>query len=269
MPQQHKSSNVVPHPMTIFDKMKSSKMTAGIVIGLIVIAFIAVRLYKKRSSIKQTHYPSNVSSTIDKTIPDSAVGFGYKCMWFAVKTDNKSRLAEILKLKNTSDCNWQVGIDKAYNGSVFITPTIDDWILACGWGLPHGDSKEGIEEVKNILQTLSKEFGDAQFFCTHRVTEYHCWIKATNGYIERVYSYLGESGENISIEGQPTKFEQPLKLANTFSDEARDEKYLEREDLVWADEELLMQVAEHWSINPTKLDNRKDIAPSLGLLGQR
>jgi hypothetical protein len=249
--------------------MKSRKMTTGIIIGLIVIAVIAVTLFKKQASSGQTYYPSTVQPTVDKTVPDSAVGFGYKCMWFAVKTDNKNRIAEILKLKNISDCNWQVGIDKAYNGSVFITPTIDGWTLACGWGLPHGDSKDGIKEVKNILQTLSKEFGQAQFFCTHRVTEYHCWIKATNGQVDRVYSYLGESGENIAIEGQPTEFEKTLKLANTFSDEAKDEKYFEREDLVWADEELLMQVAGHWSIDPTKLDERRDIAPSLGLLGQR
>jgi hypothetical protein len=249
--------------------MKSRKMTTGIIIGLIVIAVISVTLYKKNPSSGQTYYPSTVPSTVDKTVPDLAVGFGYKCMWFAVKTDNKNRLAEILKLKNISNCNWQVGIDKAYNGSVFITPTIDGWTLACGWGLPHGDSKEGIDEVKIILQTLSKEFGEAQFFCTHRVTEYHCWIKATNGQVERVYSYLGESGENVAVEGQPTEFERTLKLANTFSDEAKDEKYFERENLVWADEELLMQVAEHWSIDPTKFDQRKDIAPSLGLLGQR
>ena len=249
--------------------MQKSKMTIGIIIGLIVIAFIAVTLYKKKSSIVQTNSLKKASTTIDKTIPDSALSFGYKCMWFAVKTDQKNRLAEALKLKNVSDCNWQVGIDKAYNGSVFITPTIDGWTLACGWGLPHGDTKEGIEEVKSILRALSKEFGEAQFFCSHRVTEYHCWIKATNGQIERVYSYLGEAGENIAIEGQPTKFEQSLKLINTFSDEAKDEKYFEREDLNWADEELVMQVAEHWSIDPTKFYDRKDITPSLGLLGQR
>lgn len=244
-------------------------MATGIIIGLIAVVGIALILLKKKSTPEQTYYPSAVPSTVDKSIPDSAVSFGYKCVWFAAKTDKKNRLAEILELKILSECNWQVGIDKAYNGSVFITPTIDDWTLACGWGLPHGDSKEGIEEVKNILQTLSKEFGDAQFFSTHRVTEYHCWIKATNGQIERVYSFLGESGENLSIEGKPTKFEQTLNLINTFSIEAKNENYFEREDLDWPDEELLMHVAGHWSIDPTKLEERNDIAPSLGLLAQR
>src|ERR1700712_5712569 len=132
--------------------MKLDKMITGILIGLIAIAVIAVIFYKKKPSSGQAYYPSTVPSKVDKKVPDSAVGFGYKCMWFAVKTDKKNRLAEILKLKNLSDCNWQVGIDKAYNGSVFITPPIDGWTLACGWGLPHGDTKEGIEEVKNILR---------------------------------------------------------------------------------------------------------------------
>jgi hypothetical protein len=176
---------------------------------------------------------------------------------------------ELFKLKNISDCNWEVGIDRAYNGSAFITPSIDGWTLACGWGLPHGDSREGIEEVKNILKALSKEFGEAQFFCTHRITEYHCWIRAVDGQVKRVYSYLGESGENILIEGEPTSFESTLKLANTFSEEAKDEDYSEREDIIWPNEEVIMQVAEHWSINPTRLDERTDIEPGLGLLGQR
>lgn len=244
-------------------------MTTGIITGLILIAIIAVIFYKKKTSSAQTFYPSTAPATIDKMVPDSAVGFGYKCMWFAVTTDNKIRLAEVLKIENLSDCNWQVGIDKAYSGSVFITPAIDGWTLACGWGLPHSDTKEGIQEVKSILQTLSKEFGEAQFFCTHRVAEYHCWIKAVRGHIERVYSYSGELGENIAIEGQPTKFEQTLNLINTFSDEAKDKNYFEREDLVCPDEDLLMQVAGHWSIDPTQLDERKDITPGLGLLGQR
>ena len=242
-------------------------MIIGIIISIIAIIFIVIILYKKTPLLY--YDKSSVLLIVDKTVPDSAINFGYKCMWFAIKTDNKNKIAEILKLKNVSDCNWQVGIDEAYNGSVFITPTISDWTLACGLGLPHGDSKEAIEEVKNILKILSEEFGEAQFFCTHRVIEYHCWIKASNGQVERVYSYLGELGENILIEGEPTTFEQTLKLADTFSDEAKDERYFEREDIVWANEGLVMKIAEHWSIDPTKLDEQKDIIPSLGLLGKR
>ncbi len=239
-------------------------MIIGLIIGVIVVVLLVLLVNRKKPTTAQKNPSSGILPTVDQSLPDSPIGFGYKCMWFAVKTGNKNRVAEILKINNLSNCNWQVGIDRAYNNAVFITPAIDGWTLACGWGLPHGDSKEGIEEVKGILEILSREFGEAQFFCTHRVTEYHCWMIASNGQVTRVYSYLGESGDNIVIEGQPTEFEQTLHLINTFLPEAIDES-----DLIYPDEDLVMQVAGHWSIDPTKLDERKDIVTELGLLGNR
>lgn len=212
---------------------------------------------------------STAPSTLDKTVPDLPVGFGYKCVWFAVKAGNKNRIAEVLKLYNVTDCNWQAGIDEAYNGSVFITPAVDGWTLACGIDLPGGDGPASLEEVKGILQTLSKEFGETQFFATHRVVEYHCWIKASHGQIQRVYGYVGERGENTAIEGEPTDFEKSLNLANTFSEEAKTADYFERKDITWADEELVMKIAGNWSVNPDELDKRKDVLPALGLLGER
>ena len=244
-------------------------MTIGIIIGLMIIAVLVISLFRKNPTRQQLTPNETKAETVDQTIPDSAIGFGYKFIWLAVRTNDQQKLIDLLKIKNISKCNWKVGIDKAYKGSVFITPTIDGWTLVCGLGLPAGDTKESITDVKQILQTLSKEFSEAQFFCTHRVVEYHCWIKATKGQITRVYSYLGERGENIIIEGEPTEFEKKYKLVNTFSNEAKDEKYFDREDLVIPDEEFLMKVAEHWSIDPTQLENRKDLSPSLGLIGQR
>ena len=244
-------------------------MSTGIIIILLAIAVIVFLFFKNKSSEQNATNTSTMTYTVEQTIPDSAVSFGYKCIWFAVKTSNQEKLIELLKIKNVEKCNWKMGIDKAYKGSIFITPAIDGWTLACGLGLPTGDSKESIKEVKKTLQTLSKEFGEAQFFCTHRVVEYHCWMKAINGQVTRVYSYLGEAGENIAIEGIPTDFEKKYKLINTFSEEAKGEKYFEDTNLVLPNEELLMQVAGHWSINPTELENRKDLTPSIGLIGER
>ncbi len=239
-------------------------MIITLIIGVIVLVLLVLIVNRKKPSEVQKNSARGIVTTIDQSIPDLPIGFGYKCMWFAVKTSNKNRLAEILKIRNISNCNWLIGINKAYTGGVFITPAIDSWTMACGWGLPHGDSKDGIEKVKGILEILSKEFGEAQFFCTHRVTEYHCWMKASNGQVVRVYSYLGESGENVVVEGQPTEFEQTLQLVNTFLPGLND-----KDDITYPDEELVMQIAEHWSIDPSKLDERKDIVPGLGLLGNR
>jgi len=253
--------------------------TELLIVAVVVIALVVLVVYKKN---RKPRRPSSVTITIggksfttggdvaapvDKTIPTPAVGFGYKCMWFAVKTDDKNRVAAMLQLANVSECNWQTGIAEAYKGSVFVTPAVGGWTLACGWGLPHGDTREQVDEVKSILRTLSREFGEAQFFGTHRVVDCHCWMKATNGRVERAYDWV--EGTTLVAEGPPTEVELPLNLVNTLSEEAKDERYFEREDIVWPDEELVMNIAEHWSINPTTLDERNDVTPGLGLLGKR
>jgi hypothetical protein len=239
-----------------------------IAIIIIVFVFIASPWVLNKIKSKRDPHKSNEATAADMEILDQPVSFGYKCMWFAIKSVHTEELIKILGLSNIRPCNWNIGIEKAYENSVYITPPINGWTLACGRGLPHGDTKEGIEFVKSILQKLSKEYGEAQFFCTHRVTEYHCWIKAVEGNIERVYSYLGEAGENIMIEGVATDFEKTLHLVDTFSNDAKEKNYFEREDINLPDEEIVMKVAENWSIDPTTLENRNDIMSALGLLGE-
>jgi hypothetical protein len=241
----------------------------AIAIIIIVFVFIASPWVLNKIKNKQIPHNSNAANAADMEIVDQPVSFGYKCMWFAIKSVHTEELIKTLNLSNIRPCNWQMGIEKAYENSVYITPPINGWTLACGRGLPHGDTKEGIEYVKNILQNLSEDYGEAQFFCTHRVTEYHCWIKAVEGDIQRVYSYLGEANENIIIEGEATEFEKTFHLVDTFSVESRERNYFEREDITLPDEEIVMKVAESWSINPSTLENRNDIIPALGLLGDR
>lgn len=230
----------------------------GLITWGIALLLMAVFLFikKKIQNLFQTQ--------VEEDLP---IGFGYKIMWIAVKTEMKEKVGEIIGLKKLQPSTWKNGIDKAYKDSVFITPPVNGWTLAVGMKLPSGDSIESIDKVKLLLKKLSLEFGEAQFFCTHRVVEYHCWIKSTKGNIIRTYSYLGESGENILIDGTPTAIEKKYKLVNTFSPEAEKKDYFEQEDLVYPDEELVMTIAEDWSINPTLIDNMENIK-GIGLIGK-
>jgi hypothetical protein len=54
-------------------------------------------------------------------------------------------------------------------------------------------------------------------------------------------------------------------LVNTFSKESKEENYWERQDLITPNEELVIKVAESWSINPTTLSERNDVK-GLGLV---
>jgi len=231
-----------------------------------IVAFIAFSVwYAKRNGATAEHKSETKKILTEQ---DKPIDFGYKIVWIAVKTDNKSELLKILGLKTSKPSNWKSGIENAYENSVFITPQIGEWTLAVGMGLPLGDSQESIEKLEKVLNELSSEFGEAQFFGTHRVVEYHNWMKSVNGKMERVYSYVGESMENIKVYGEPTEPERNLNLFNSLSEEAKSDEYYDREDLDYADEELVMKIAEYWSVNPTKLTERTDIKNELGILGK-
>lgn len=231
-----------------------------------IVAFIAFSVWSIKINGATAEYklkPKNILAEQDKPID-----FGYKIVWIAVKTDNKSELSKIIGLKNVKPSNWTSGIENAYDNSVFITPQIGEWTLAVGMGLPIGDNLESIEKLEKILNELSSKFGEAHFFGTHRVVEYHNWMKSVNGEMERIYSYVGESLENIKVYGKPTETENKLNLFNSLLEEAKSDKYYDREDLDYADEELVMKIAENWSVNPTKLTERTDIKNELGIVGE-
>jgi hypothetical protein len=231
-------------------------------------ATIILYFFTKDRSSDSPAIRTHTNSNKEKQIPDKPVNFGYKIMWYAAKTNSKERLAEILELKDVGESNWSTGIEMAYSGFVFITPPIGEWTLVCGYGLPTADVEDP-KEAKNLLLKLSREFGEAQYFGTHRVVEFHVWMKAKEGVLERVYSYLGESGINLAVEGEPTDFEKTLNLGNTFSEETKDPAYSERSDINWPNEEMVMQVAANWSIDPTTLEEKTDLEPGLGIIGMR
>lgn len=202
---------------------------------------------EQRSKLKKIELNTN---------PDNPIPFGYKSCWFAVKTNNTDLLVKTLGLQNLSQANWHSGIECAYGDSnyVYITPPIGKWKLIVGTSLNFGDSDEGIEEVTQILNKLSKVFGEAQFFGTHRVVEFHCWAKSVDGELKRYYSYLGERGENLKVYGEISEIENSINLINTFSERAKDEFYLDDESLVFPSEELVMKIAGDWSVNPSLLE---------------
>jgi hypothetical protein len=200
----------------------------------------------------------------DKSIPDMPDSFGYKCMWFSIKTENVHQVAETMNLSPLEPCNWAAGIEKAYDGEIFITPAIDGWTMVVGWGLPTGDTPGEVEKVKKVLSQLSNEFGEAQYFCTHRVSGFHIWMRALNGSVTRAYGYA--DGENLIVEGEPTDFEAELNLINTFSEEAKKKNYYLRDDISHPSEQTVMEIAGNWSVDPSILFERKDLKPGLGYL---
>ncbi len=237
--------------------------------GIIVLAIFSVWYTKKvDKATALRHLKKKPENLEDDSDEDSPVGFGYKCMWIAVKTNNQQQLADALGLRDQQTCRWKTGIEQAYKGSIFITPTIDHWTLAAGWGLPRGDSKESLVKIKNVLDQLSNKFDEAQFFGSHRGVGYSCWAKSTKGKMDRVYACFDESDPNIEIFGEKTDIEMEYDLMEASLQEINYIDDFGAEKWFFPDEELVMTIASHWSVDPTKLGDRTDIQGP-GILGSK
>ncbi len=183
---------------------------------------------------------------------DSPVPFGYKCAWLAIKTEDSTAVVRALGLQNVRTSGWQKGVDSAYNGEVFVTPPVKGWVLAASVSLPEIADKSRPDQLSPLVKSLVKKLPDVQYFGTHRVVEYHGWLRATKGEIVRRYAFLGERGETLSDEGKRTDEETELGLI--FNDEK------------FPNEQHVMKLAGAWSVDPSRLDELK-LEKSVGYLG--
>jgi hypothetical protein len=180
-------------------------------------------------------------------LPDMPLPFGYKCAWYAVRADDPISVASELKLRGQKASTWHNGVEQAYDASIFVSPSVKGWVFAVGRSLFPGDSIS--KAISSPLLMLSREFGMACFFATHRVVETHIWAKAVNGQIVRAFGYSGESDEILWKEGEPTEEEEALV-----------EPFL--------NEETVMEISRRWSISPADLPF-PDSEPGLGIVGKQ
>lgn len=233
--------------------------------AIIVAGRLVARLFSKKTEVASRTYALIPISTK----PDHPQSFGYKCTWLAVRGNDQASIVQGLGLGSHTQCDWKAGIERAYHGDeVFITPEIDGWTLVVGWGSNIEAKGEGLVRLKAVLSKLSTRCGEAQFFSTHRVAEYHCWMRSVNGALVRAYAFVGESGENLIVEGLADVDIEPTRLINTLSEEAKTQGYFERDDIEYPTEDLVMRVAAAWSVDPTTLTQRTDLPEGLGLLCQ-
>jgi hypothetical protein len=184
--------------------------------------------------------------------PDTPVPFGYKCAWLAIKTEDSKGVVQALRLRNVRKCGWQEGIDAAYNKGMFVTPPIMGWVLAVSRSLPEIPDKALPDQLSPLVKSLGEKFPDVQYFGTHRVVEYHGWLRATGGEITRCYAFLGETGKTLRNDGKRSEEETRLDLIYN--------------DSRFPDEHDVMRLAGAWSVDPSKLDELK-LEKSLGYLG--
>ncbi len=187
---------------------------------------------------------------------DGPVSFGYKMGWLAVKNADPKVLADAIKVKYQKKASWEKGIEKVYEDEqmVFISPIVEGWTFVVGsWALGPGEI-DGINNLAKTISDLSNIFEEVQAFGTHRITEYHHWIRSVSGISERQFAFLGESGEVLCNIGEHTEAEEKLNWSGL-------------ENFSWSpDETDVMHIAGSWSLNPTTLESKR--SEKYGILGR-
>jgi hypothetical protein len=187
--------------------------------------------------------------------PDLPVQFGPRMAWLALETKKPQAVADALRLQEIRDATWANGVEAAHQASVFITPPLADWTLAVGATFFPPEPVDGF--VRPLIEQLSRQFGEAQYFCTHKEAQLHMWARARQGLLVRGYAWLGRNGRTLWDEGAPTTEE--CELGFQFIDGRSESGAV-------PDEDAVMQLAFLWSIDPTSLDeNFKE--PMTGLMG--
>ncbi|MDX1958243.1 MAG: hypothetical protein SFU98_06700 [Leptospiraceae bacterium] len=209
-------------------------------IALIIVVVFFFILFKKSEKL-----PSFSTTIKLDTSPDLPVGFGYKCQWIVVKSNDFYKLLSILNFDENYSSNWKSGIESAYSGNYFVSPPINGWIFIVNSIMPFIDTREKDNPI-NLVKILSKEFGESYYFGTHRIVDYHSWIKAKNGNIIRAYAYLGETGNILIDQGELTKEE--INNNMYFSK-------LTGVNAEYPNEEDVLKISSDWSIS-SQLDGK-------------
>ena len=116
----------------------------------------------------------------------------------------------------------------------------------------------------NRMVELSGTFGEAQFFASMRVSSAYCWGKAAKGKLIRWF-YEGDGNREVIGNETPEEEAFGWQFFDSNSLDANEPGYWERKDLIYPDEEHVLQIAGKWSINPETLPNLS--LAQFGLLG--
>lgn len=134
-------------------------------------------------------------------------GFSDKTSWLAVRGRTVEDVADALELHDREMLNWVSGTERAYQYGVYVAATVPGWTLAHGRRhLPAGFDAADPRSC-DWLRQLSRSLGEAQYFATERIPEYHAWAWARDGELLRAYCFIGERGEVPLFVGDPTEDE--------------------------------------------------------------
>ncbi len=171
--------------------------------------------------------------------------------WIAIRSSNLDAVLQALHLHNPIPCSWQEDPSAHSKHRLFLSAPVGGWILIRGQALP--DLLLDVDDCFCLLQALSNELGEVQWFAMDRVLHHHGWARAINGQILRAYAWAGQTLWNQGLE---TQGERSLGMVfDDYCDPARHSFFGVAEDYRCNTEKVNL-LAARWSLDPTTLDDR-------------
>jgi len=192
----------------------------------------------------QEKYPHLVKH--DPTMP---IAFGRKSSWIAVKADHNRPVAEYFIDGSPVACDWVEGTVAAIEGKVYILPpTETGWVLVRYDNILVPNDPSQMFGTDRILDNASTVFGEVQLFASYSVSSSAVWLKSVSGKLVRAYMSHVDGGGAL---GEPTKVEEQWNLMDYDQSDIVHKAAYERH--VIPGYEVVMTVAESWSVNPSRL----------------
>ena len=235
--------------------MSAATIVALLVVALLVVALLA--LFGWRASSGRSGLPK-----VDVT-PDRPQAFGYKMGWLAVRSEDVDAVCASLQRaddrfagRKFRACNWSSGMGRITanfrNPEVFVTPALAGWVLLVNWH-PRSESDALLEEVRGVLESLSREHGRAALFDNHRVVSLACWALADDGVLRR---YFAEADATTYVDFGQRLPEEPADMLTSEQLHALPDDERDDDDLYdrLPDESTVVDLARQLTIDPTTID---------------
>ncbi len=229
-----------------------------------------------RTTDKNTPPPAGKRTVDLQTDPDSPREFGFKMNWFAIRTTDVDAVLTALQMGEGREANWSSGIEAAYSfraigfdkDLAFVTPAVNGWVMVLGATLPypvmHTDDRHGGigAAFDQLFARLSASFSEVQFFGSDRRVGFIAWARHRRGEADRIFAF--GDGDVYANVGSQTADETELGLpdVNGLTPEQASEKLFDGEQPL-PDEDVPLQLAQRWSINPGLLEEMS-LPPSCG-----
>lgn len=234
-------------------------------LAIVFCGFIALLGWKYAHRFRKNPMSTNTLPGLSNpTLMTPPWPFGYKTAWLAIRSEDPKAVAAALELSNVQSTNWVYGVWHSVETDdyqIFVTPPVKGWVLAVG--IPFLFEADDHQEKRIIA--LSKQFGEAQFFASMRVSSAYLWARATDGRLMRLF-YEGDGTRRAEGNETPEEKDLNFKFFDSSSHESKEPGYWQRKDLSFVNEYSVLSVANKWSVDPSKLDSM-GLTPALGLLG--